>query len=401
MTDFAFLPETAAGWARLPWYVVLLLVAALAGEAAERWLRVPRLIGWIAAGAALGPHAAGALSQADLRALRPALEMAAGVVLFQLGQRVDPAWLGRNPWLLATSVLEAGGAFAAVLAVLLALGAPALTAAAAAAIAMSTAPAVVLTLSRELRAQGQVTERMLLLTALNSIYAFVAVQVLLVWAAAERAAGWSAIVQPLYIVLGSALLAGAFAAGTLALLRLLGRRDEAQFVSVLALVVLAVWAAEALGLSLVLALLGFGALSRLFDRRRTFLSLPFGRIGTVLLILLFAITAAGLDLALVPAGAAAAVALIAARAAGKALGIFLLAAPSGLTLRKASLLAVALTPLSAVAVILVQETIGRYPAFDAALATVVVAAVAMLELLGPLATRFALAQAGEADPERR
>lgn len=400
MSEIAFLPEFPPAVGRVPWYALVLLAAALAGEAAERWLRAPRLIGWIVAGAVLGPHAGRVLSVADLWALRPVLELAVGVVLFQLGQRVDPTWLGRNPWLMAASVLESAAAFAAVFAVLLLLDAPAPTAAVAAAIGMSTAPAVVLTLSRELRAQGQVTERMLLLAALNSIYAFVAVHVLLGWVAGEHAAGWqAALLHPLYVLLGSAVLALAFAAGTLTLVRRLGHRDEAQFICVLALVVLAVWLASTLRLSLVLTLLAYGALTRLLDRRRLFVSLAFGRIGTILLILLFALTAASVDLALVPAGAAAAVALIAARAAGKALGVLALGPASGLALRKSSLLWISLTPMSGVALILVQETSGRFAAFDASLAPVVLAAVVILELLGPLAARFALVRAGEADPE--
>lgn len=402
MTEIGFLPDFPPGAGSVPWTALLLIAAALAGEAAERWLRLPRLIGWIAVGAVAGPHAAGVISADALSALGPILQVAAGVVLFQLGQRVDPAWLGRNPWLLATSALEAAAAFLGVYAVLLLLGAPALTAAVAAALGMSTAPAVVLTLARELRAQGQVTERMLLLAALNSIYAVVAVHALLGGVAGEHHAGWrAALLDPLYTVLGSAALAAAFAFVTLGLVRLLGHRDEAQFVCVLGFVVLAVWVAGALKLSLVLALLAYGTLTRLFDRRRLFVSLAFGRIGTILLILLFAITAAGIDLALVPAGAAAALALIAARAAGKALGVLALGPVSGLPLRKAALLSLALTPMSAVAVILVQETAGRYPSFDASLAPVAVAAVVILELLGPLAARFALVRAAEADPERR
>lgn len=401
MSEVAFLPSFPPGAGSAPWYALLLVAAALAGEALERWLRLPRLIGWIAVGALVGPHAGGALSVADLDALRPVLEVAAGVVLFQLGQRVDPAWLGRNPALLASSVLESAAAFASVFVVLLLLEAPPLTAAVAAAIGMSTAPAVVLTLARELRAQGQVTERMLLLAALNSIYAFVVVHVLLGWVAGEHAAGWrAAAFHPLYIVSGSLGLAGAFALGTLRLVRLLGHRDEAQFICVLGLVIVAVWAASALNLSLVLTLLAYGTLTRLLDRRRMFVSLAFGRIGTILLILLFAITAASLDLALVPAGAAAAAALIVVRAGGKAIGVLALGPASGLPVRKSALLALALTPMSAVALILVQETAGRYPAFDASLAPVVVAAVVTLELVGPLAVRFALVRAGEADPER-
>lgn len=404
MNEFAFLPDLTSSAARLPWYALLLLLATLAGEAVQRWLRLPRLLGWIGTGMLLGPHAGGALDAGDLERLRPVLEAAAGIVLFQLGQRVDPAWLGRNPWLVGTSLLEGAASFAAVYGVLLLVGTDPLTAALAGAIGVSTAPAVALTIARETRAQGQVTERMLLLTALNCIYAFVAVNVMLGWAAGEHAGDWrAATLHPLYIIFGSAAVAGLFAFVTLGVLRVLGRRDEAQFICVLALVVAAIWAAEALEVSLVLTLLAYGTLTRLLDRRRLFVSLSFGRIGTILLVLLFAITAAGLDPALVPAGAAAGAALIAARFAGKALGVFSLAPLSGLTMRKASLLTLGLMPMSGVALILLQEVAGRYPMVHAPLATVMIAAIAILELAGPLAAQFALTRSGEADerPEDR
>jgi len=115
--------------------------------------------------------------------------------------------------------------------------------------------------------------------------------------------------------------------------------------------------------------------------------------------LLFGITAASLDLRLLPAGAAAAGALIAARYAGKALGIFAFAHPSGLSLRKASLLSLGLMPMSGVALILARETSASYPELGPALVTVVLSAIAMLELLGPLLAHFAIVRAGEAAEE--
>ena len=401
MSDLFFLPDLASAAAQLPWYALLLLAAALAGEAVQRWLRLPRLLGWIAVGAALGPHALGALDEDALEVLRPLLDFAVGMVLFELGQRVDLSWLRRNPWLLATSVLESGLAFGAMFVVLLAVDAPPLIAAAAAAIGISTAPAVVLTVTRELRAQGQVAERAMLLTALNSAYAFVAVSVLLAWLAREYSGDWRAVLlHPLYLIFGSTVLAALFAAATLALLRLLGRRHDAQFLCVVALVALAVWASATLNLSVALALLAFGAITRIYDRRRLFVSLEFGRLGRILLILLFAITAAKLEWGLVPAGAAAGGVLVAARFAGKALGVFALAPVSGLPLRKASLLALALTPMSGLAIVLMHDTARLYPQFGPALAAIVVSAIAMLELLGPLLTHFALTRAGEADEAR-
>lgn len=385
----------------LPWHALLLLAAALAGEAVQRWLRLPRLLGWSAVGALLGPHALGMLDRASLDAMAPLLDIAAGVVLFELGQRVDPAWLRRNPWLLGTSVLESAFAFAAMYAVLIAVDAPPLIAAVAAAIGISTAPAVTLAITRDLRAQGQVAERAVLLTALNSVYAFVAVGVLLSWIAREHALDWRvAVLHPLYLVFGSLLAAAIFAGVTLALLRVLGRRHDTQFLCILALVATAVWAADALRLSMALTLLAFGVGIRILDRRRLFVALSFGRVGGILLIFLFAMTAARLDWALVPAGALAGGVLIAARAAGKGLGVFALAPVSGLPLRKASLLTLALMPMSGIAVILVHDTVKFYPQIGPSLAAIVISAIAILELLGPLLAHFALVRAGETAEER-
>lgn len=388
--------------ADLPWYALLLLGCAIAGELVQTWLRLPRLLGWIAVGAALGPHALGLMGEGSLQALQPVLDVAIGMVLFELGQRVDFAWLRRNPWLAAASVLESVLAFGAMFAVLVAVDAPPLLAAMAAAIGVATAPAVALTVARELRAQGQVVERMLLFTALNCVYAFVTAAVLLAWLGQEHGAGWRAIVfQPLYLVFGSAALAVLFAWLTLVLLRLLGRRQEAQFLCVVALVAVAVWAAARLELSITLALLGFGAAARSFDERRLFVSLEFGRVGRILLILLFAITAASLDWRLLGSGAAAGLLLVAARFAGRSLGLFVLAPASGLPLGKAAYLALSLTPMSGVALVMLHQTVAFYPRFGASLAAVVVSAIVVLEVLGPLAAHFALLRSGEAAEEAR
>ncbi len=69
-------------------------------------------------------------------------------------------------------------------------------------------------------------------------------------------------------------------------------------------------------------------------------------------------------------------------------------APAG-----AGLLAIALVPLSGSAVVVVRDTISLYPAFGRELAAVVLSAVVILELIGPIATQFALRRAGEAHPD--
>lgn len=399
MRELPFLPEWPLGAGPLLWFALLLLAATVVGELVSRWLKLPRIIGYVAAGVALGPPGAGLIGAAELHELRIFLDIAIGLILFELGQRIDLGWLRRNPWLLATSLLESALAFAAVFIVLWLLGIDPLLASAAAAVGVATSPAVVTAVAKELRAQGQVTERLLLLTALNTVYAFLAITMLFSWLHVEYRGGWLEILShPLYLIVGSLVLACLAAAATLRLLQALRRSDEIQFILVVAMVVLTVTLAAKAKLSVALALLAFGVFTRVLDRHRKFVSLSFGRGGLLFVVMLFALTGAGLDLTLLlaPATVFTALALIAARFAGKAAAVFALATPSALGMRKASLLSIGLLPMAGLAVVMVQDTSALYPEFGARLASVILVVVVILEVLGPLAAHFALRRAGEA-----
>lgn len=303
MTDLFFLPDWPLDLAQFPWVAILLLVAVGAGEVMDRYLGLPRLLGWIAAGVVFGPYGLGFFDAELLARSQGLVDVAIGMVLFELGQRVDLSWMRRNPWLLGTSVLEAALSFGAIFVLLALTTSSMLLAAVAAAIGMATSPAVALVLTKHMRAQGQVTERVLLLTTLNCIYAVIVTSMLFAWLHAEYRGGWVTVVtHPLWLVFGSLALAAAFSGLAHALLRLLGRRVDAQFICVLALVVIAVAVAEVAKVSVVLTLLAFGMMTRHFDRQRRFVSLEFGRLGQIFMILLFALVAAEIDLRLVPAG---------------------------------------------------------------------------------------------------
>jgi len=397
MGEYFFLPSWPLEIPQLLWLGIVLLTATLLGEVVDRLFRLPRILGYLIAGAALGPQATGLLSAAEVRALRPFFEVAMGIVLFELGSRVDLGWLRRNPWLLLTSGLESALAFTAVFGLLLLVGTSPLIAAAAGAIAMATSPAVVLTVAREERAQGQVTNRLQLLTALNSMYSFVVFGILFAWLHLEgRGAIGLVALHPLYIVLGSALLALVAAKALLLLLARLGPRGDVQTISAVAVVIVTVSVAMTLNLSVVMAMLGLGILTRALDRDRRFLAVSFGYVGQLFVIALFALTGTVLPLDFGATALAAGIGLAAARALGKAVAVVGLARPSGLSHRKASLLAVGLLPMSGVAVVMAHEAGAILPGFEPQLGAVVLAAVLVLELLGPLAVQFALRRAGDA-----
>jgi Kef-type K+ transport system membrane component KefB len=399
--DLEFLPSLPPALSQAALFGALLIIGLIAGEAVRRHLALPRITGYVIAGAVLGPHGSGLLSDNALFDLRLLVDLSIGLIVFELGFRLDFAWLNRNRWLLATAIAESVFCFAALYGTLLYLDFRPLLAAMAAAIGTATSPAVVMLVAHELRAEGQITERTLLFTAANSVFAYVALTLLLPLLHLEHAAEWTqALLHPVYLLAGS-VLTGSLAC--LLLLRLaawLGKREERQFVLLVAMVVVTVGVAHSMRFSVMLSLLMLGMLARNLDQTHALMPLRFGHGGQLFFVILFVLTGATLDF---PALGAAAVSIVAAfivmRFLGKGLAILLFGRLSGIQPGGAGLLAIALVPMSGVAVVMVRDTTSLYPAFGRELAAVVLSAVAALELLGPIATQFALRRAGEAHPD--
>ena len=394
-----FLPQLPPAFGQPALFGALLLAGLLGGELVRRLLGLPRITGYVLAGVLLGPQVSGLLAPGALGEARVLIDLSLGLIVFELGHRLDVQWLRRNRWLFVAAIAESAFCFGAVLAALLAFGFQPLLAATAAAIGTATSPAVVLLVAHELRAAGQVTERMLLFTAVNCALAYVALTLLLPFLHLEHAMSWrEAVLHPLYILGGSALV-GSFA--SLSLLWLagwVGKREDRQFILLVALVVLAVGAARSLNLSVVVTLIILGMLARNFDYEHVLLPLRFGYGGQLFFVILFVLTGASVEFTALPGVAAAVVAFIVARFAGKGLALLAFGPLSGVSPRGAGLLSLALLPMSGLAVVMVLDTQAMYPAFGGELAAVVLSAVAVLAILGPIATQFALRRAGEADP---
>ncbi|MGH8690051.1 MAG: cation:proton antiporter [Burkholderiales bacterium] len=395
-----FLPEWPPAPGELVVFGALLAAGLLGGELANRWLALPRITGYVLSGIAFGPHGLGLVQAPMLDETRVFIDLALGLIMFELGARLDADWFARNRWLFLAALGESLGAFFAIYGGLLWLGYPALLAGCAAAVGTATSPAVVLLVAHELRASGQITERMLLFTAVNCAVAFVALMLLLPLVHLEHRADWrAALLHPAYLLFGAALLGFAACHLLLGLARWLGKREDRQFALLVALVVLVVGLARAAEVTVVVALLTLGVLARNLDVDHVLLPLRFGYAGQVLFVVLFVITGASLDFGLLGPAAAVAAGFIVLRFLGKAAAILALARLSGLRPGGAGLLSVSLLPMSGLAVIMVWDTAVLYPAFGMELAAVVLSAVAILELVGPLATQVALKLAGEAGAE--
>jgi hypothetical protein len=100
-------------------------------------------------------------------------------------------------------------------------------------------------------------------------------------------------------------------------------------------------------------------------------------------------------------GGALAAVFILARFVGKSVGVLALTYFSGARRGSAGLLCLALMPMSGLAVSMVHGTSELYPEFGAQLATIVISAVLIMEIVGPIAVQLALRWAGEAAGERK
>src|SRR5436190_8753324 len=377
----------------------LLILGMLGGETA-RHFRLPRIIGYVLVGFAMAPIVEGLHIEPLIDEARIFVDLGLGLVLFDLGRRMDLTWMRRDWTLAATGLAESALTFGAVFWTLVELDFPAIKAGLAAAIAIATSPAVVLLVSQDLRSEGQVTARALNLVALNSLIASVLTTILLASAHYEvRFDIDTAVLHPLYLFLGSLALGGAMSTLTRVLARMLEKTKDVHFTLIAGMVVAAVGVATLLKLSVILALLAFGVFARNAERSHDLLGVDLGRASRLFYIVLFVITGASLPVeSLFTAGWLAA-AFVAARLVGKALGVLLIAPLGGLNARQVIGLAATLLPMSSLALLLQHDIAKLFPQFGRDLAAVVIGAVVIMELVGPLAVHFGFKIAGEDHPE--
>ncbi|MDF6804883.1 cation:proton antiporter, partial [Escherichia coli] len=138
------------------WIGLALVGAALCGEFARAALKLPRIVGYAAAGLVAGVLGRPLIDTDMLDQTHILIEMALALALFELGHRLSFEWLRANRWLLLTSGFESLLTWGLVTWVLQLFGVTASVAVAAGAIAVATSPTVLLQLKNELRAEGQV-----------------------------------------------------------------------------------------------------------------------------------------------------------------------------------------------------------------------------------------------------
>lgn len=388
---------------------VVLLLALLAGHLV-RAIRVPEVTGYLLAGVVLGPSAIGWLSRTNLDAMGVLAEVALGLILFSVGSVFELSRFRRfGRQVLILTAAESALAFAAVFIGVMSVGQEWRVAMLLASVAIATAPASTLMVVRESDAAGPFTDSLLGIVAVNNLLCIVAYSLAAAsidLAAAMSGSGhvWASVYRLGYLLTWQ--LVGSVALGYLVGVLLAAwsahvRESGEMLILLIGSVLLGVGAARWLELSPLIASLTIGAtlVNLAAGSRRFFTALattdpPFYAI-------FFVIAGAELDVALIPAMGGLGVMYLACRAGGKYIGVRVASRRLALDLRIQRFLGMSLWAQAGLAIGITLAINQRFPALAAVVSTVVLGAVAVSEMIGPVATRFALGRSGEvglADP---
>jgi Kef-type K+ transport system membrane component KefB len=393
---FSFLPD----WPLVPdsifWAGLALLMAGLFSEFGWRTWRLPRITGYAVVGLVAGPAGFDVINTSMGTDVRLALDVGLGLLLFELGSRLNLKWMRRNIWLIVTSLAEASLTFVVVALAMHALKLPLMTSMIIASIAICTSPAMVIQLKVELKAEGQVTQRLIALTALNSIYAVVLTKLISGWVHQTFYGNLLAtVMEPFYLIGGSLALAYLLARGCNLFYQRMGLQDEHSFVALIGFILLAIALAHVFKLSITLVMLTAGILFKNLDERPQLWPAHFGTAGRLLTVILFVLTLTSFHWEYLGYGGLAALVLVIARLLAKWLAVLVFSRPSGISLRQGTALGLSLAPMSALAYVLVDDTYTFYPGFDPDLRAVIMCAIVLLQVVGPLIVSRMLGWVGE------
>jgi len=372
-----------------------LAIAWAAGEAGYRWLGLPRISSYGIAGFAMSASQGGFLGNPPEGAVILLADFAFALILFELGYRINLRWLRTNPWIGISAAAEAFSTFAAVFAIGRLFDLNQLTALLLAALAMSTSPAAILRVINETRSAGQVTERLLHLSALNCIFAVMVFKATLAyWALSSDKGIFDALWSSAAVLIVSVALGATFGVAVPGILRWANSPHRNSTVALALAILLLTALTHFLKFSPLVAALVFGLAAR--HRRICFSQAQqnFGSLGDLLTVLLFVFTTSLLDWRQMTSGIGLALTIVLVRLLTKTAATTAFARISGTTWRKGALTGLALTPFSVFAMFLIEQSRHlKLPAL--AEISGVALMILLIEIIGPVITQRALTWAGE------
>jgi Kef-type K+ transport system membrane component KefB len=395
LTIWAEWIKPSAGLPTVQWSILLALAAA-SGHLVNRYTGLPKVIGYSVIGAFAGLAGfTGAVWPLQGTGLF-LLELGVAVALFEAGGRTSLRWFRHNPMVLVQSLAESTLTFFLVHWVLGQMEVRGMVAESLALLAMAASPAVLSRVAMDTRAAGPVTERVLVLSTLSTLYALTL--------CSARAgmmprgeAGLSNTLFPVLVVLGLSVVVGAVLALTLrTALRVMSPTSENTAILLLALIAAGAAVAAHFGGSAPLAALLGGMLLKQLNPRPWSWPRQMGTASSMLTMLMFvlvSVVAAQADWSGQVAGLV--LALVAARMLAKITGVALGNVGSGASWKQALWVGCAMSPMSSVTLLLVSQYVAASGPLGRQIAGVALPAILLMGVLGAILATVAIYRAGE------
>ncbi|MBX3709713.1 MAG: cation:proton antiporter [Gammaproteobacteria bacterium] len=372
-----------------------LLLGLIGGEAAKRVRFLPIISGYIAVGFLVGPGGFNIVTPSLLANTHIFVEISLGLILFDLGRHLDFAWLRQDHGIIPMAIFESLFTFILVFTILYAFQFPWIYAALAASISIATSAAVVMMIAHDLDSKGPVTRRALILTSLNNLIGILIFTFLLPLTQSNTSFSIMA-EHTTYKLLGSVIFGALIFIITLGIAYFIGKRNNNQFVLFVGSIIFAIGLSGILNLSSMITLFTLGICARNFDWAHLLIEIDFGWIARLFFIVLFVVTGVHLQLQGLWQATWIVLAILLARTIAKSCGIWLFASTSRLTHQQSWALSMALTPMAGLAIGMSNIILDFNPNFGYQLMTIITTVVAVLNIIGPIATQVAFIKSNEA-----
>jgi Kef-type K+ transport system membrane component KefB len=382
--------KPSAGLPTVQWSL-LLAAAAAVGHLLQRHTGLPKVVGYSLTGALAGLAGfSGAAWPLQGIALF-LLELAVSVVLFEAGGRIALRWFRHNPMVLLQSLLESVLTALFVYYTLRWMGVRPTVSEALALIAMVASPAVLSRVMMDTQASGPVTERAMVLSTLGALYALT-----LVSARAgvmhRPTTTFSENLFPVAVVLGvSFVIAGLLALALRMALRVMSPTSENTSMLLIALIAAGTALAAHFGGSAPLAALLGGIMLKQLNPRPWAWPRQLGTAASLLTMLMFVlVSVVAAKAEWNPAVAGLVAAFVLARGVAKVVGVGAANWGSGTSWRQAFWTGCAMSPMSSVALLLVQQFVSSSLTLGPRIASIALPAILLMEVLGAIIATFAI-----------
>lgn len=376
-------------------WIFAILAAWFFGEIGHHITKIPRISFYVLVGFLFSQNQIGIFQAVHSSEVNFLINVAISVLIFEFGYRINLKWLRKSPIIIITGVTESLATFILVFVLARLINVPTPVALQYAAFAIATSPVVLMYVIGRRQSSGQVTERMLHLSAINCIIAIFAFKLIFILPVLRESAEIIYSTVDGLVTLVLSILTGILFAFLLSfVIRAISSIANNVTMAIFLFVVCIVIIMQINKFSPILAVLSFGITARYLNIAMGKQQRNFGVLGELLTILLFVAVPIGINWHYVFLGIWIPLILILARSAIKIFTVSIFSHYSGMPWKKSILTGLALSPLGVFSILMVNQNYFTDAQFHEQLAGFSIV-VLLVDLVGPIIINYALIRAKE------